>query len=87
MWGFCSLFLEDIEALEIFEKEVCERGIKRFDSFSIDPKSTEFSDLIEELFFTSEYVSESPEITLHELNDFIQKICFKMQKYKDRNFN
>jgi len=44
---FFNIFKNDNKILEIMQKEILEQGINRLATFCIDPKSTEFSDLID----------------------------------------
>lgn len=73
MWEFSHLFQADNKALKIFKKEVLEEGIRILDSFSIDPKSTEFSDLINDIFAYCEGLTFYPEdiygMTLDKFRD------------------
>jgi len=87
VWEFFNIFKKDNKALEILEKEILEQGIKRLATFCIDPKSTEFSALINQIVGSCEFLTFDPEdsygITLDQFRDSIEKIFFKMQKYLD----
>lgn len=43
---FFKIFKKDNKALKAFEKEILEQGIQKLATFQIDPKSTEFSALV-----------------------------------------
>lgn len=85
VWEFFNIFKKDNKALRIFEKEILEEGIKRLATFSIDPKSTEFSDLIDQIVTNCEFLTfdleDSYGITLDEFRNSIEQIFFKMQKF------
>lgn len=90
VWEFFRIFnkINKInKTLEIFEKEILEQGIQRFDSFSIHPKSTEFCDLIYIIASDCEFLTFDPEdtngMTLDEFHDSIEKIFFQMQQCLD----
>lgn len=88
LWEFFNIFRKDNKALEILEKEVLEQSIKRLATFCIDPKSTEFSALINHIVGHCEFLTFDPEdsygTTLDQFRDSIEKIFFKMQKYFDK---
>ena len=46
VWEFLKIFQKNNKAFEILEKEILGQGIQRLANFCIDPKSTEFSALI-----------------------------------------
>jgi len=79
-----NIFREDAKALKNLEKE----GLQRLANFFIDPKSTEFSALINQIVGHCEFLTFGPEysygITLDQFRDSIEKIFFKMQKYLDQ---
>ena len=87
VWEFFTLFKKDNKALDILEKEILEQGIKRLATFYIDPKSTEFSALINQIADDCEFFTFHPEdshkMSLDQFRDSIEKIFFKMQKYLD----
>jgi len=83
VWEFFKIFKKDNKALEILEKEIIEQGIKRLATFCIDPKSTEFSALINQIAGSCEFLTLDPEdtygMTLDQFRDSIQKIYLKIQ--------
>jgi recombinational DNA repair ATPase RecF len=85
---FFIIFKKDNKALEILEQEILEQGIKRLATFCIDPKSTKFSALINQIVGLCEFLTFDPEdsygITLDQFRDSIEKIFFKIQKYLDK---
>jgi len=87
IWEFFIIFKNDNKALEILKKEILEQGIEKLATFWIDPKSTEFSALIDQIVGFCEFLTFDPEdtywITLDQFGDSIEKIYFKMQKYLD----
>lgn len=84
---FFNIFKKDNKALEILEKEILEQGIKRLATFCIDPKSTEFSALINQIVGSCEFLTFDPEdsygMTLDQFRDSIEIIFFKIQNYLD----
>lgn len=87
VWEFFNIFKKDNKALKILEKEILEQGIQKLATFYIDPKSTEFSALINQIVGSCEFLTFDPEdtygITLDQFRDSIEKIFFKIQKYLD----
>ena len=87
LWEFFNLFRKDNKALKILEKEILEQGIQKLATFWIDPKSTEFSALINQIVGLCEFLTFDPEdtygITLDQFRDSIEKIFFKIQKCLD----
>lgn len=85
VWEFFIIFRKDNKALDILEKEILEQGIKRLATFCIDPKSTEFSALINEIVGLCEFFTFDPQdshkMTLDQFRDWIERIFFKMQNY------
>jgi hypothetical protein len=85
---FFNIFKKDNKALEILEKEILEQGIKRLTTFCIDPKSTEFSALINQIVGSCEFLTFDPEdsygMTLDQFRDSIEIIFFKTQNYSDK---
>lgn len=83
MWEFFNIFKKDNKALEILEQ-----GIKRLATFCIDPKSTEFSALINQIVGSCEFLTFDPEdsygMTLDQFRDSIEIIFFKIQNYFDK---
>ena len=81
-WEFFTLFRKDNKALEILQE-----GPQRLANFSIDPKSREFSALINQIANDCEFLTFDPEdsygMTLDQFRDSIEKIFLKMQKYLD----
>ena len=84
-WEFFTLFRKDNKALENLEKEILQEGLQRLANFSIDPKSTEFSALINQIVSDCAFLRFNPEdsygITLDPFRNSIEKNFFKMQKY------
>ena len=78
---FFNIFKKDNKALEILEQ-----GIKRLATFYIDPKSTEFSVLINQIVGSCEFLTFDSEdsygITLDQFRDSIEIIFFKIQNSK-----
>jgi hypothetical protein len=87
IWEFFNIFKKDNKALKILEKEILEQGIQKLATFCIDPKSTEFSALINQIVGLCEFLTFDPEdtygITLDQFRDYIEKIFFKIQKCLD----
>jgi hypothetical protein len=83
-----NIFKKDNKALEILEKEILEQGIKRLATFCIDPKSTEFSALINQIVGSCKFLTFDPEdsygMTLDQFRDSIEIIFFKTQNYFDK---
>ena len=81
VWEFFEIFRKDRKALEILEKEIFQQGIQKLTNFRIDPKSTEFSDLVNEIADSCEFLTFDPEdtygMTLDQFCDSIQKIYLK----------
>lgn len=88
VWEFFKMFKKDNKALEILEKEILEQGIKRLATFCIDPKSTEFSALINQIVGSCKFLTFDPEdsygMTLDQFRDSIEIIFFKTQNYFDK---
>lgn len=86
-WEFFNMYKKDNKALKMFEKEILEQGLQKLDTFCIDPKSTEFSELIDHIVALVEFLTFDPEdtygITLDQFTDSIEKVFFKLQKYLD----
>jgi hypothetical protein len=85
VWEFFQIFKKDNKAFKILEKEILQEGLQRLDTFWIDPKSTEFSALINQIVGSCEFLTFDPEdtygMTLDQFRDSIQKIYFKIQKF------
>jgi len=83
VWEFFKIFKKNNKALKILEKEILEQGIQKLATFCIDPKSTEFSALINQIAGSCEFLTLDPEdtygMTLDQFRDFIQKIYLKIQ--------
>ena len=83
VWEFFKIFKKDNKALKILEKEILQQGIEKLATFWIDPKSTKFSALINQIVGSCEFLTFDPEdtyrITLDQFRDSIQKIYFKIQ--------
>ena len=84
---FFKIFKKDNKTLKILEKEILEQGIQKLATFWIDPKSTEFSALINQIIGLCEFLTFDPEdkygITLNQFRDFMEKNFFKIQKCLD----
>jgi len=80
-WKFFNIFKKDTKALKIIEKVILEQGIQKLDTFYIDPKSTQFYYLIQEIADLCEFLTFDPEdkdgITQDEFRDSIEKIFSK----------
>lgn len=76
---FFNIFKKDNKALEILDQ-----GIKRLATFCIDPKSTEFSALINQIVGSCEFLTFDPEdsygMTLDQFRDSIEIILDEMNK-------
>ena len=87
VWEFFKIFKKDNKALKILEKEILQQGIQKLATFCIDPKSTKFSALINQIVGLCEFLTFDPEdtygITLDQFRDSIEKIFFKIQKCLD----
>jgi hypothetical protein len=85
VWEFFQIFKKDNKAFKILEKEILQEGLQKLDTFWIDPKSTEFSALINQIVGSCEFLTFDPEdtygMTLDQFRDSIQKIYFKIQKF------
>ena len=83
VWGFFKIFKKDNKALKILEKEILQHGIQKLATFRIDPKSTEFSTLVNEIVGPCEFLTFDPKdtygMTLDQFRDSIQKIYLKIQ--------
>jgi len=87
VWEFFKIFKKNNKALKILEKEILEQGIQKPASFSIDPKSTEFSALINQIVGSCEFLTFDSEdtygMTLDQFRDSIEKTFLQMEKYSD----
>jgi len=85
VWEFFQIFKKDNKAFKILEKEILQQGIPKLATFLIDPKSTEFSALINQIVGDCEFLTFDPEdnygMTLDQFRDSIQKIYFKIQHF------
>jgi len=76
VWEFLKIFKKDNKALKILEKEILQHGIQKLATFQIDPKSTEFSALINQIVGSCEFLTFDPEdtygMTLDQFHDSIQ---------------
>ena len=83
VWEFFKIFKEDNKALQILEKEIRQQGIQKLATFQIDPKSTEFSALVNQIVGSCEFLTFDSEdtygMTLDQFRDSIQKIYLKIQ--------
>ena len=66
---------------EIFEKEISEEGLKRLDSFYINPKSKEFYDFIEDIFWRFEELGDLETRPENKLRDSIEKSFLEIQNH------
>ena len=77
VWEFFKIFKKDNKALEILEKEILHQGIRKLATFRIDPKSTEFSALINEIVGSCESLTFDPKdtyrMTLDQFRDSFRK--------------
>ena len=82
IWEFFKIFKKDIKALGILEKEILQQGIQKLATFQMDPKSTEFSALVEDIFGFCECLTFDHEdtygITLDQFRDLIQQIYLEI---------
>lgn len=87
VWEFFKIFKKDNEAFKILEKEILQQGIPKLATFWIDPKSTEFSALVNKIVCDCEFLTFDPEdtygMTLDQFHDSIQKIYFKIQHFRN----
>lgn len=85
---FFNIFKKDNKATKILKKEIIKKSIQKLAIFYINPKSTEFSALINEIAGLCEFLTFDPEdtygITLDQFHDSIEKIFFKIQKCFDK---
>ena len=83
VWEFFEIFRKDNKALKILEKEILQQGIQKLATFQMDPKSTEFSALVDQIVDSCEFLTFDPEdtyvMTLDQFRDSIQKIYLKIQ--------
>lgn len=81
---FFNIFKKDNKALEILDQGIKDQGIKRLATFCIDPKSTEFSALINQIVGSCEFLTFDPEdsygMTLDQFRDSIEIILDEMNK-------
>jgi hypothetical protein len=84
-WEFLILWRHMISDLEIFEQEIHDQGIQKLTNFYIDPKSREFSDLIDQIRDLCEILSCYPEdtygINSDEFRTSIEKIYFQIKQF------
>ena len=82
------IFKKNNKAVKILKKEILEQGIKRLATFSIEPKSTEFSVLINQIVGLCEFLTFHFEdrygITPDQSRDSIEKVFFKLQKFLEQ---
>ena len=83
VWKFFKIFKKDNKALKILEKEILQQGTQKLATFQIDPKSTKFSALVNQIVGSCEFLTFDPEdtygMTLDQFRDSIQKIYLKIQ--------
>lgn len=81
VWEFFEIFRKDNKALNMLKKEILQQGIQKLATFQMDPKSTEFSALVDQIFGSCEFLTFDPEdtygMTLDQFRDSIQKIYLK----------
>ena len=82
VWEFFKIFKKDNKALKILKKEILQYGIQKLATFRIDPKSTEFPTLVNEILGPCEFLTfdhkDTCEMTLDQFRNFIQKIYLKI---------
>jgi hypothetical protein len=80
VWEFFKIFKKDNKAKKILEKEILQQGIQKLATFQMDPKSTEFSALVNQIVGSCEFLTFDPEdtygMTLDQFRNSIQKIYF-----------
>lgn len=68
------------KALKILEKEILQQGIQKLATFQIDPKSIEFSALVNQIVGSCEFLTFDREdtygMTLDPFRDSIQKLAY-----------
>ena len=79
VWEFFKIFKKDNKALKILEKEILQQGIQKLVTFQMDPKSTEFSALVDQIEGSCESLTDTDGMTLNQFRDSIQKIYLKIQ--------
>lgn len=79
VWEFFKIFRKDNKAVEILEKEILQQGIQKLATFQMDPKSTEFSALVDQIEGSCESLTDTDGMTLNQFRDSIQKIYLKIQ--------
>ena len=84
IWDFMSLFKEHVQFMKTLEEEILENNVEKLDTFSIDPKSTEFNDLIHDVFGWCEFATFDPEdphtITFDQFRKEIEKTYLRIKK-------
>ena len=87
VWEFFKIFKKDNKGFKILEKEIIEHGIPKLGTFWIDPKSAEFSALVNKIVGDCEFLTFDPEdtygMTLDQFRGSIQKIYFKIQHFRN----
>ena len=78
LWDFTALFRNDNETVELLHKDILKYGINRLNTFSIDEKSTEFSQLINQIAALCEFITFNSEGS--SLNDIIPQQFRKQLK-------
>lgn len=82
VWEFFKIFKKDNKALKVLEKKILQQGIQKLATFQIDPKSTEFSALVNQIVGSCEFLTFDPKdtyaMTLDQFRDSIQKIYLKI---------
>lgn len=81
MSEFSSIRRKSLNDFEIFEKEISEEGLKRLDSFYINPKSKEFYDFIEDIFWRFEELGDLETRPENKLRDSIEKSFLEIQNH------
>ena len=82
VWKFFKIFNKDNKALKVLEKEILQQGSQKLATFQINPKSTEFSALVNQIIGSCEFLTFDPEdtyrMTIDQFCDSIQKIYLKI---------
>jgi hypothetical protein len=84
---FNTIFQKDNKALDLFEEEILQEGPQILDTFSIHPKSEDFSIFIEDMVGLCEFLTFDKEnhdgITLDQFHDYLEKLFVELQEYSD----
>jgi hypothetical protein len=84
---FNTIFNNDNKALDLLIEEILQEGPQILDTFSIHPKSEDFSDLVQAIFGCCELLTFDKEnhtgITLEQFHDSLEKLFVQIQEYSD----